>query len=60
MTTMTGRPPKLTPADQLRLLYRYTTGISRRQLAAEFGIAHKTVSAYIRGTHKNPALRITI
>jgi hypothetical protein len=54
---ITGRPPKLTPADRSRLLYQYTTGTSKSELSRLWGIAGKTVQAYIRGTHKNPGLR---
>lgn len=54
---LTGRPPKLTPQQQARLVYLYTTGVSRNQLAHQFDIANKTVSAYINGKHKNPQLR---
>lgn len=57
MRIMTGRPPKLTPAQQSRMVFLYTIGTPPRVLAQQFGIDTSTVRAYIRGEHKNPRLR---
>jgi len=51
-----GRRPRLTPQQKISLVCKYRAGSTRAELGREFGIAHKTVSQYLRDTHKNPAL----
>ena len=52
-----GRKPKLTRAQADRLIYRHTTGTSRRELMREFHLSDYAVRCYINETHKAAALR---
>jgi hypothetical protein len=54
---MIGRPPKLSPRESDRLVFLYTIGVPRAQLAQMFGLSLRVVGAYIRGEHKNHARR---
>lgn len=53
-----GRPPKLTREQADHLIYLWTTGTSKNKLAAMYDLANKTVTQYIVGKHKHPALRM--
>jgi DNA-binding NarL/FixJ family response regulator len=53
---ITGRKPKLSPSDLVRLLELREHGFTDRQLAREFNISPSTVMDYLHGAHKNPAL----
>lgn len=50
---ITGRPPKLTANDVVMLRSLYKAGHGKTALARRFGIAGKTVVAYLKGRHKN-------
>ena len=52
-----GRPPKLSREQADRMIYLWTTGTSKNQLAQMYDLANKTVTQYIVGKHKHPALR---
>ena len=55
---ITGRKPKLTPAQKQTLIYQRSIGMTRAELAKLWNLDHKTVTAYVHGRHKNPALRV--
>ncbi len=50
---MNGGKPVLTPQEQMRLVYKYTTGSSIKALAEEFHIHQRTVKKYIHGDFKD-------
>jgi hypothetical protein len=53
---ITGRPPKLSPAELVEARSRFKSGESKASLARRFNVADKTLAHYLRGGHKNPGL----
>lgn len=51
-TRWVGRPPKLPPETVRRIREWAALGQSQRQVARTLGVDPKTVSNYIRQTHK--------
>ena len=53
---ITGRPPKLSAIDVVMARSLFKGGMQKQQIARRFGVANKTITQYLRGDHKNPAL----
>ena len=51
---MKGRAPKLTPQEQMTLVYKYTTGTSIKELQKMFQLSQHSVERYIAGDFQDP------